>query len=181
MEQKLIDFSSHDEIKSFFENELIDEDLESEEGKACNSRKTSPYFQTDRPKTFSRDDITKNLGIGISMNIENVVEAEEVVNLLSKELKHRIIEKPGAMNSQTIISAIKVLRETNSQTLNTLKNLMTPNNNESDPVMSNILSHSEGIVDRTSNQNLGTLGSGKNLPELEELRLAAEIVISEDK
>ncbi len=181
VDDTLVDFSSPEEIKNFFGDELIDE-VDTSSKEVIPDMPRNPYapYKTERPKTFSRDDITRSLGIGISLNIENVVETEEVVNLLTKELKHRLLEKPGAMNSQTMISAIKVLRETNSQTLNTLKNLMTPNNNESDPVMTNILSQSGGCNERNQNPNLGTLGSGKNLPELEELRLAAEIVISKD-
>ncbi|TXG80562.1 MAG: hypothetical protein E6R13_07890 [Spirochaetes bacterium] len=171
----LLDFSKPEELKSFFEDETIDSDDENFPVEPV--RRTSTEKRA--LKAFSKEDVINNLGVALNDQVTRLIDSEGIIQSINDELKHRLAESPGKVPFQTLLNAIKVISESQTDTITTLKSLMTPANNESDPIINNILILGSG-KEIDSSVNLGTFGA-KDLKGLEEIRNAAECVISESK
>lgn len=171
----LIDFSKPEELKNFFEDETVDDEEENFPTEPV--RRTST--ETRILKSFSKEDVINNLGIALNNQVTRLIDSEEIIQLLNSEVRHRLSESPGKVPFQTLLNAVKVISESQTDTITTLKSLMTPANNESDPIINNILILGNG-KETDSSVNLGTFGA-KDLKGLEEIRNAAECVISESR
>ena len=177
MEDRFIDFSDPDQIKNFFEDEILDD---SEKEGLIEPDMNKPVARKREPPRaiMSKEEIINSLGTSVSLQMNRMITNEGIIEMLGDELKERLTKSPGKIPVQTLLNAIKVISESQTDTMSSIKGLMTSPNNESDPIINNILinNYNQGSAKTV---DLGLLGG--NFQELEELRLAAETVISESQ
>lgn len=177
--EELIDFSNPNDVLAFFETPTTGNDFKLEKTQTQPKEIKEPR-EVKMSVFKSKEEVLSDLSTAVQLQAERLISTENILDTLNNELMMKLSKNPGGVSFQQLVNAIGVIADVQAKSSNSIKSLISQGNSEAEPTL-NIIFNQVGTAKSSTSNDYSNALSLESMKELENLRLAAECVLSEGK